>query len=432
MGFSFLRMAVLAVLLVTTPLTTPVLGQDDWGDDDWGEESHAIPIHGYVEAAGGARLQDDATQSRGATLGEARFRFDLAHYSDKAEVSVKADLLNDALLGATDVDLRMAWLLFRAGDWLDVRAGRQVLTWGTGDLVFLNDLFPKDFVSFFAGRDDEFLKAPSNAIKFSAFTRALNFDVVWTPLFSPDRYLTGERFSFYDPSNDKLVSAETMGRPLAASLPDQTLENSELAARLFRNANAMELAIYGYWGFFKQPTATIDSSLTFARMAAAGASVRGNLLGGVANAEGSMYVSRGDREGNDPRLPNSQARVLVGFERELFRNVTGGFQGYVEKWLNHDEMVAQLAAGEVKPDETRTLLTARLTWRLQQDTLTLALFGFFAPEQGDSHWRPAVTRKISDTITIAAGANVMAGDANTFFGQLEDNSNAYVRIRYSF
>ncbi|MFW6031595.1 MAG: hypothetical protein ACOC9T_03300, partial [Myxococcota bacterium] len=32
---------------------------------------------------------------------------------------------------------------------------------GTGDLVFLNDLFPKDWRSFLLGRDLDYLKAPS-------------------------------------------------------------------------------------------------------------------------------------------------------------------------------------------------------------------------------------------------------------------------------
>ena len=41
-------------------------------------------------------------------------------------------------------DLRMASLTFSPADWMDVRVGRQVLTWGTGDLLFLNDLFGDD------------------------------------------------------------------------------------------------------------------------------------------------------------------------------------------------------------------------------------------------------------------------------------------------
>ena len=60
-------------------------------------------------------------------------------------------------------------LAIPAGCNLDVKLGRQVLTWGTGDLLFLNDLFPKDWVSFFAGRDDEYLKAPSNTLRATQY-----------------------------------------------------------------------------------------------------------------------------------------------------------------------------------------------------------------------------------------------------------------------
>ena len=38
----------------------------------------------------------------------------------------------------------------------------------------------------------------------------------------------------------------------------------------------------------------------------------------------------------------------------------------------------------------------------------------------------------SDGFSVTAGANVMLGDAHTFFGQLEDASNVYLRGRYSF
>ena len=95
------------------------------------------------------------------------------------------------------MDVRQAVIILRASDWLDVRAGRQVLTWGTGDLLFLNDLFPKDFVSFFVGRDDEYLKAPANALRLTFYSSLVNLDLVATPVFEPDRSITGERLSFF-------------------------------------------------------------------------------------------------------------------------------------------------------------------------------------------------------------------------------------------
>jgi hypothetical protein len=74
---------------------------------------------------------------------------------------------------------------------MDVKLGRQILTWGTGDLIFINDLFPKDWISFFIGRDTDYLKAPSDAIKVSLFGEQANLDIVYTPQFDSDRFIEG-------------------------------------------------------------------------------------------------------------------------------------------------------------------------------------------------------------------------------------------------
>ncbi|WP_221895381.1 hypothetical protein [Bathymodiolus japonicus methanotrophic gill symbiont] len=41
------------------------------------------------------------------------------------------------------VDLREANIAFSPFSFMDIKFGRQILTWGTGDLIFINDLFPK-------------------------------------------------------------------------------------------------------------------------------------------------------------------------------------------------------------------------------------------------------------------------------------------------
>jgi len=282
------------VLVVLFALAVSVVGfdsaraQDDW--DDWGDEEELpVEIHGFAEYSVGGRVVNDATQPNDVLMNEARFRLDLAHYRDRAEFTFKGDFLADAVTDLTEIDIRRAAVLLRLASWVDVVAGRQILTWGTGDLIFLNDRFPKDFVSFFIGRDDEFLKAPSNSVKATFYSSAVNLDIVWTPSFTPDTYITGERLSFYSPFKPGRTSATEMGAPLDATLPDQTWENGELAGRAFRTFGGYELAAYGYGGFWNLPTGidTTNMTLTFAELIVWGASVRGNLLGGVGNMEGS-------------------------------------------------------------------------------------------------------------------------------------------------
>ena len=427
-------LALLVTLSLLLILAVPAAAQDDWDDDDWGDEESVLPveIHGYAEAAGSSRITDDPAMADDFLLGEARFRLDLAHYGDRAEFSFKGDFVSDAVLGETVIDIRRTWLNLQAASWLDMRLGRQVLTWGTGDLVFLNDLFAKDFQSFFIGRNDEFLKAPSNTLKFSAYSKPVNVDFAWTPVFTPDNYITGERLSYYDPMRGGLVGTDTSGA--SAPVPDKTFENGEFATRLFRNAGSYELAAYGYWGFFKQPLAydTAIMSPTFSKLAVGGASVRGATLGGLFNLEGSYYYSRDDSDGDDPFVPNSEIRGLVGYERELVAKVTLGLQYYLEWLQQYDALLENAPDPDSAPNETRQMATVRLTWRLMQDTLTLSLFGYVGLGDGDTHWRPSATRQLTDAVEITAGANIMTGPNDTFFGQLENNSNAYLRVRYSF
>ncbi len=132
-----------------------------------------IDLTGFWEARGGVRTQRDLLE-RDASIGETRLQLE----AEKAWVGwglqVTADFLFDPVFDKHEVrleegqgwlDLRQANVFVTPAEFMDVKVGRQVLTWGTGDLLFLNDLFPKDWVSFFAGRDDEYLKAPSNSMR---------------------------------------------------------------------------------------------------------------------------------------------------------------------------------------------------------------------------------------------------------------------------
>lgn len=415
--------------------------QDDW-DDDWDDEG-ALPveIHGFGEAAVGGRVVNDPTTSNELLLNEARFRLDLAHYGDRADVLFKGDFLTDGVTDEMLIDIRQAIVALRVARWLDVRAGRQVFTWGTGDLLFVNDLFPKDWQSFFIGRDDEYLKAPSNSFKFT-FYSSVNFDFVWTPTFEPDRFITGDRLSFFNPLSGQVESAETLGGALDPAPPDQTWENGEFAGRLFKTVKGWELAAYGYAGFWKRPMGVdmpVDTSIAgpgprlyFPQLAVFGASVRSNLMGGVGNVEGAYFDSYEDRDGTNPFIPNSQARGLAGYERELWARFNLGLQYYTEYTLDYDSLAAYSPAPQYEQDEFRHLLTFRLTQRLKQDTWILSLFTYWSPNEEDGYARPVITHKWSDAVTVSLGGNAMWGKNHTFFGQLENNNNVYLRVRYSF
>jgi hypothetical protein len=431
-----MRLLVLLLLLMVLGIPIIATGQegasDDWGDDDWAEAGETgLPWHGFLEGALGSRWDEDAQLGHRQTLGEARIRVETERAGESLTIRFKGEVWYDNYIEELEADIRDFTFAFSPSPNWDLKFGRQVLTWGTGDLVFLNDLFPKDWVSFFAGRDTEYLKAPSNAFRATWFTDIVNLDFAWTPIFEPDVYLNGERFSFFSSLAGRRVAPMP---PLSALKPDRQLANGELAVRLFRTVSSVEYAFYVYRGFFHQPSALTESlQATFAPLTALGASLRRPVMSGLLNVETAFYMSRDDRSGSDPLLPNDQVRVLLGYEREAVTNLTVAFQYYLEWTRDHGALIANSPTPQFEPDEFRHLLTNRLTYRLNQDRLVLSLFTFWSPSDKDYYVRPVMNYRYSDQWSLAVGANLFGGDQeHTFFNQFGDNSNVYARFRYSY
>ncbi len=412
-------------------LASPVAAQDnswddDW-DDDWGiEEPAGLPIYGFVETAVGSRLNSSPYHQR-LSLAELRLRLGSDYTWRGATFTAKGDLTYDDVSGGWDSHLRELNAQYRVLDNLDIKVGRQILTWGTGDYVFLNDLFPKDWQSFFAGRDDEYLKAPSDALKASAYFDWYNVDLVWSPEFDSDRFISGERLSFFSPLAGQIIGPDSLP---AVDKPT----GDEIAIRLFKTVKGTEWALYGYDGYFKSPEALTEQLVpTFSGLRVAGASMRRPFAAGLINLETAYHHSTDDPDGNLPFVPNSQWRFLVGYEQELVTRLTGGFQAYVEHIKDYSALLDNLPAGQAEPDQNRLVVTSRLTWQNEASDLTLSLFTFYSPTANDGYLRPGMEYRLNDHWNFAGGLNLFFGEQQqTFFKQFNDNNNLYLRVRYAF
>ncbi|MCF8024296.1 MAG: hypothetical protein K9K82_02285 [Desulfobacteraceae bacterium] len=402
-------------------------------------------VKGYAEIRGGMRIHDDPVHDD-ASLAEARLQLSwdkrIAEYLPRGRFKATGDLIFDATVSDHDdadieegtglFDLREFSVSFTPLDFVDIRAGRQILTWGTGNLVFLNDMFPKDYQSFFLGRDLEYLKAPSDAIRASFYTDIVNLEIIYTPRFDSDRFVDGSRLSFYDPASQTMRGEDN---PMDVRRPDDWFGDDEIAMRAYRNIEGYELAAYGYQGFWKSPAGSdsVTGERIFPELSVLGASIRGTLGEGIANAEFAWYDSRDDREGDDPFVENSQWRFLAGYEQELVTNFTMGVQYYVEYMIDHDAYKDNLPAGFPARDRARQWLTLDLTQTLMaQDQLVLSLFTFYSLDENDFYLRPGVDYEFTDEWKFRAGANIFTGNRTDFFGRFEESSNVYAAVRYSF
>jgi hypothetical protein len=420
------------------------LGDDDEIELAKEEKGFTLPfdLSGFCELRAGYRLQEDPYQKE-ASLLETRVQAEVEKALERLTLRVTADFVYDDVVdsgsgheirleeGRGWMDLREANVSGRPLEYLDIKVGRQILTWGTGDMIFINDLFPKDWRSFFIGRDNEYLKAPSDAVKLSVFTRYVNVDLVYTPRFDSDRFITGERISYWNSALGRRA-----GRDAEADTDrPEWLEDDEIALRAYRTIGAYEAAVYLYNGYWKSPAGMDPATgkATFPELAVYGASVVGPLLGGIARAEAGYYDSLDDRSGDDPLVRNGEFRLLLGYTREVGRELTLGVQYYLEFMQEHLHYENALPAGMEGTDEDRHVITVRLTKLAVRQALRLSLFGFYSPSDGDAYLRPRVHFAASDAWSVFGGADIFAGvNDHTFFGQFEKNSNVHAGARYSF
>lgn len=403
----------------------------EWSDDNGEKQSDAVEWRGFSELALGV-FSDSSPNPDGNSLAEWRNQLAVSSYWGDNFFSAKVELLNDDV---DDNNLQLRWRELYVdsplGESLNLRLGQQVLTWGTGDFVFLNDFFPKDWQSMFSGRDDEYLKAPSASAKLSFYSDAFNADVVWTPQFHSDIYIRGERFSYGHPAYPESISNPR----LQVEEPSSSLSQGQLSIRLSKTHNGVEYAGYFYRGLYTQPNSVNPLNLKnyFASLRAYGASLRAPFSGGIANAELSYWQSRDDRDGRNPWRPNSQFKALIGFEREVVSNFTLGAQLFSELTLNYGQAKSQLISPIKLVNRWHHNVTLRMTYLSMQQKLNWSLFAFYSPDEGDMFLKPKLSYRHNDQWSFSLGANEFRGEhSQQQWGQFSSSSNVYFSVRFSF
>ncbi|MGD9162664.1 MAG: hypothetical protein PVG39_29935, partial [Desulfobacteraceae bacterium] len=302
-------------------------------------------INGFCEMLIGGRTQDDPHE-KDMSVCELRLQGEAFTYNDWLEIKYKGDAWLDGITEEVEYDTRELWIFSRPTNFIDLKIGRQILTWGTGNLVFLNDMFPKDWQSFFIGRDKEYLKAPSDALKICFCAEIVSVDIIYIPKFNPDRFISGEYISYWSAGLNKIVGEDNIVDPY---IPDEWFDNDEIAFRIYGSLKGFELALYGYMGFWKTPEGQDESgNAIFPKLNTYGFSMQGPVGAGIANVEFAYYYSYDDESGANPLVKNSQIRYLAGYSQELWKNATGALQYYVEQMLDYDSYKENLRSSNKK------------------------------------------------------------------------------------
>jgi len=356
---------------------------------------------------------------------EERVRLQLDATQGNWRLLLKGDAAYDHLGRGDQSELREGYVDYSAGNW-DLRAGRQVITWGLGDLIFVNDVFPKDHEALFSGRPLEYLKRGVDAVKFGAYPEFASFELVVAPEFRESRIPDARRFHLFDPM------------PALTNRVTEKPAHGDVGLRIYRDIAGWDAAMYLYRGYQRTPSMRPDSmtaptriTFFYPELSTYGASLSGRIGEGVASLEAAYYDSRQDRAGTDFTVPNSQTRLLAAYQLQPWEDFSLNIQYYAERMQDYDAYRDVLPAGFPVEKRTNHTLGFRATQFFLHQTLRLSVYASRA-NNGDYFVNPELRYSFTDRIWGALGANVFGGQPWGQFGQLARDDNLYLQLRYEF
>lgn len=396
-----------------------------------------LELHGFVQTNFSLRIANtgetrtpNGDKLPDYLLGDERVQLELTRFGDNANLLGRVDLFYNAIDKGTELDIREAYIDLTLGKF-DVRAGRQIITWGVGDLVFISDVFPKDWVAFLSGQPLQYLKFGSDAINVNFFPGFASIQLVAIPFYQPDVIPRGDRLVAFDPLPTVTNRQEVQ--------PEQSIENTQFAARVYRYLGNFDASLYFYRGFWGSPPGMIvdtdagSLTLTHPRLNVYGGSLQGAFLNGVLSFEAGYLDSCDDSDGTNPGIENSQIRFLTGYQRALGENLTLGFQYYGEQMQDYDGYERNLPTAFPQRKELRHTLSLRVTQLFRYQTVRFSFFTFYSPNEKDYYFNPEIRYELGNGLWASIGGTFIGGEKDhTFFGQFEKNDNLYFVLRHGF
>ncbi len=273
----------------------------------------------------------------------------------------------------------------------------------------------------------EYLKRGVDAVKLGAYPEFANFELVLSPDFRASRTPDPRRFHLYDPM-PAVPERETI-RPV----------QGDAGLLIYRDVAGYDAALYLYRGFQSTPLMRPDSMTAptkityfYPQLSAYGTSVSGQAGEGMLSLEAAYYDSRQNRSGTDFAVPNSQTRLLAGYQIQPAGDLSLDFQYYAEIMQDYSTYLAALPASFPVEQRWTHTVTARLTQFFRHQTLRLSAYASYNVSNGDHFVNPELRYSFTDKVWGAVGANLFGGKPWGQFGQLSHDDNVYLQVRYEF
>ena len=372
------------IILLQAAMLRPAFGQD-------GVE---LSVKGFADSYHAVRVEspNDWMSSR------TRLRAEATLEKDGAGLFASANLIYNAVLkDKSGFQLREVYSFWGSEHW-DVRAGKQIISWGVADGLRVTDLIsPMDYSEFLA-QDYDDIRIPVGALRVRYSRDKWSLDMVAVPV--------AEFFNIpLDPKNPWSIQ---MGPVQIGPEPEAKFHNMEYGARLSFFLSGIDFSLTALHTWNKMPE------------------LRGNVFGyhrlGVFGGDVSVpvgqFVIRGEAAENLDDENVSTLNSLLGVD-----------------WYPGNDWNVSLQYNRNHrfegSDRNTDLATFRLSKALLGNTLTLQTFAYIDVTDGGIFNRLSADYAVSDEVHALLGYDYFHADKGmfTFYA---NNSEIWVKLKYSF
>jgi len=324
----------------------------------------------------------------------------------------------------------------------DLRVGKQQVVWGKADGVFITDIVSPLNLSEFLLPDFDEIRTGVIAAKLDYYIGNSTIELIAIPQFTPTTKPNESSIWYIQPEFPAPTTFDWY-----KSTINPSLENSEVFLKYSAMTSKIDFDFMGGYTWDDNPTMHVQKQIGMDstsvppspiltgititpehhRLGVAGGSfsseIKGIILRGEAAYYNGKYFLTEDMQAEDALVQKDYINYVVGLDFSLGKvKMSGQFiQKYILDYSN-----------AIVDEEINNMATIMARYDMIRETLHLELFSYIGLTGEDALIRPKITYDFDDSFSILLGANIFVGSRDGQFGQYQDNSMVYTKIKYNF
>jgi len=364
------------------------------------------------------------------SLAETRLNLELlSSLGENISFKVNSYYIYDSLNRKGIWDFQEAYIDYYSS-FLDIRFGRQVISWGKADEMNPTDILnPQNITNI--NEDKRVRKIGQMALKTEWKFSDFILEAIWKLEFDNMKLpALNSRFAFFSvPGLEEFPDPE---------YPQNRIKDTEWAFKLSRTISQFDLSIsyFDGWDNIATPVFIFDPALQqiqldklkFFRTKMIGADFAGSIGSVGIWGEAAYFIPNKE---NDPLVKNPYLQFVIGMDYTFSNNIKINVQYFQEinETESDKEIVSKLGLG-------MPLLQA-VTFRLEKkfgegEPHSIEVFGIYDVKDNGLLLQPKLSLSPFDSFGIEFGIILYFGEEGSLFGRFANNDQIYVRSTISF